>query len=150
VSATRVSTTRGLLRSDKGEGWVAAQLVLFALIFASWFFGEGVTYAGLVLAALGAALVAWSARQLGRSLTPFPKPTPEGELVQAGPFRVIRHPIYVGGVLVFAGLSLVFSVYGVALTAVLAVFWLFKARLEERLLAERFPEYAEYRSRTWF
>jgi protein-S-isoprenylcysteine O-methyltransferase Ste14 len=30
------------------------------------------------------------------------------------------------------------------------VFWIAKARLEERLLTERFPEYAAYRRRTWF
>lgn len=138
------------MRSGRGEGWVAAQLVLFALIVVSWFFGNGVTYAGFVLAALGAALVAWSARQLGPALTPFPKPTPDGVLVRTGPFRVVRHPIYVGGVLFFVGLSLVFSVYGLALTAILAVFWIAKARLEERLLSERFPQYADYRRRTWF
>ena len=138
------------MRSGRGEGWVAAQLVLFALIVVSWFFGNGVTYAGFVLAALGAALVAWAARQLGPSLTPFPKPTPDGVLVRTGPFRVVRHPIYVGGVLFFVGLSLVFSVYGLALTPILAVFWIAKARLEERLLSERFPQYADYRRRTWF
>lgn len=138
------------MRSNRGGGWVVAQLVIFALIVASWFFGDGVTSAGFVVAVLGAALVAWAARALGRSLTPFPKPLPEGELVQSGPFRVVRHPIYVGGILFFAGLSLVFSVYGLALTAILAVFWIAKARLEERLLAARFPEYAEYRERTWF
>jgi protein-S-isoprenylcysteine O-methyltransferase Ste14 len=150
VFETRASTTRGLLRSDKGGGWVAAQLVLFALIVVSWFLGDGVTYAGFVLAAVGAALVAWSARKLGPAFTAFPRPTPDGQLVQTGPFRVMRHPIYVGGVLFFAGLSLVFSVYGLALTAVLAVFWIAKARLEERLLSERFPQYAEYRRRTLF
>jgi protein-S-isoprenylcysteine O-methyltransferase Ste14 len=150
VSATRASTTRGLLRSGRGEGWVAAQLVLFALIVVSWFLGDGVTYAGFGLAAIGAALVAWSVRELGTSLTPFPRPLPDGKLVQTGPYRLLRHPIYVGGVLFFAGLSLVFSVYGLALTAVLAVFWIAKARLEERLLSERFPQYAEYRRKTWF
>jgi protein-S-isoprenylcysteine O-methyltransferase Ste14 len=58
--------------------------------------------------------------------------------------------MYVGGVSFFAGLSLVFSAYGLALTAVLALFWIAKARLEERHLLQRFPEYAEYRRRTWF
>ena len=137
------------MSTERGEGWVVAQLVLFALIVASWFLGDGVTYAGFVIAALGAVLVAWSARELGSSLTPFPRPVPQGELVQTGPFRVMRHPIYIGGVMFFAGLSLVFSVYGLVLAAVLAVFWIAKARLEERLLAERFPEYADYRRRTW-
>jgi protein-S-isoprenylcysteine O-methyltransferase Ste14 len=138
------------LRSGRGEGWVAAQLVLFALIVVSWFLGDGVTYAGFGLAAIGAALVAWSVRELGSSLTPFPRPLPDGNLVQTGPYRLLRHPIYVGGILFFAGLSLVFSVYGLVLTAVLAAFWIAKARLEERLLSERFPRYAEYRRRTWF
>lgn len=125
-------------------------MVVFALIAGSWLLGPGVTYLGFLPAALGAGLVAWSARELGPSFTPFPKPPPQGELVETGPYRVLRHPIYVGGVLFAAGLSLVFSAYGLALTALLAVFWVAKARLEERHLGERFPDYAEYRRRTWF
>ena len=37
---------------------------------------------------------------------------------------------------------------GLVLTAVLALFWVAKARKEERHLIERFPEYADYRRRT--
>ena len=62
----------------------------------------------------------------------------------------MRHPIYVGGAFFFAGLSLVFSVYGLVLTGVLALFWIAKARVEEGHLAERFSDYAAYRRRTWF
>jgi protein-S-isoprenylcysteine O-methyltransferase Ste14 len=138
------------LRSHRGGGWVAAQLVLFALIVASWFFGPGVTRLGWLLALTGASVAGAAIQAMGRSLTPFPAPKTEGQLVVRGPYSRFRHPMYVGGVLFFAGLSLVFSVYGLALTAVLAVFWFFKARLEERLLVERFPEYADYRNRTWF
>jgi protein-S-isoprenylcysteine O-methyltransferase Ste14 len=86
--------------------------------------------------------------ELGSSLTPFPKPLREGELVETGPYRVLRHPIYVGGFLFFTGLSLAFSAWGLLLTAVLGVFWVAKARLEERLLLDRFPAYAEYKRRT--
>jgi protein-S-isoprenylcysteine O-methyltransferase Ste14 len=103
-----------------------------------------------VLSALGAALVAWSVRELGSSITPFPKPLPRGKLVETGPYRLLRHPVYVGGFLFFAGLSLAFSAWALLLTAGLGAFWVAKARLEERLLLERFPEYAEYRRRTWF
>jgi protein-S-isoprenylcysteine O-methyltransferase Ste14 len=124
--------------------------VLFALVVASWFVGTGVTRLGYVIAALGLALAVWAGVTMGQSLSPFPKPRRRAELVDHGPFRVLRHPIYVGGALFFAGLSLVFSAWGLALTAVLAVFWLAKARLEERHLLERFPEYAEYRRRTLF
>jgi protein-S-isoprenylcysteine O-methyltransferase Ste14 len=87
---------------------------------------------------------------MGRSLSAFPRPPRDAELVDRGPFRYLRHPIYVGGVLFFTGLSLVFSVYALALTAVLGVFWIAKARLEERHLLERFPGYAAYRRRTLF
>jgi protein-S-isoprenylcysteine O-methyltransferase Ste14 len=138
------------MSSERGGGWVTAQFVIFALIVATWFWGPRVTYWGLVLSALGAALVAWSVRELGSSITPFPKPLPRGKLVETGPYRLLRHPIYVGGFLFFAGLSLAFSAWGLLLTAALGAFWVAKARLEERLLLERFPEYAEYRRRTWF
>jgi protein-S-isoprenylcysteine O-methyltransferase Ste14 len=126
------------------------QLVLFLLIGASWFFGDGVTSLGFAVAALGFALAVWAAVTMGQSLSPFPRPPRGAELIDRGPYRVLRHPIYVGGALFFAGLSLVFSVYGLGLTAVLALFWLAKARLEERHLVARFPAYDDYRRRTLF
>ena len=116
----------------------------------SLFFGPGVTELGWVVAALGLALAVWAGVTMGESLSPFPRPPRHGKLVQNGPFRYLRHPLYVGGALFFAGLSLVFSVYALGLTAVLAAFWFAKARLEERHLTARFPEYADYRRRTWF
>jgi protein-S-isoprenylcysteine O-methyltransferase Ste14 len=87
---------------------------------------------------------------MGRSLTPFPRPRRDAVLVTTGPFRFVRHPIYVGGTLFFAGISLVFSAYALLPTALLAVLWIFKARHEGRLLRERFPDYEEYRRRTLF
>lgn len=108
------------------------------------------TVLGLIPAALGFVLAAWASRSLGRSMTALPVPKDGGRLVQEGPYRFLRHPIYVGAALFFGGLSLVFSVYGVVLTAVLALFWVAKARKEERHLLERFPEYADYRRRTLF
>ena len=87
---------------------------------------------------------------MGSSLSPFPRPPRDAELVDRGPYRFLRHPIYVGGVLFFAGLSLVFSIYGLILTAVLAAFWVAKAQLEERHLTERFPGYVDYKRRTLF
>jgi protein-S-isoprenylcysteine O-methyltransferase Ste14 len=115
-----------------------------------WFVGEGVTPFGFAVAALGVALTVWAGVTMGHSLSPFPKPPRHAELVDRGPYRFLRHPIYVGGVLFFAGLSFVFSVYGLVLTAVLAIFWVAKARLEERHLLARFPAYADYRRRTLF
>ena len=129
---------------------MAIQLALFALIVATWFIGPRGSPLGFVPAAIGFVLAAWGMRALGRSMTPMPVPKADGELVQNGPYRFLRHPLYVGGTLFFAGLSLVFSLFGLALSGVLALFWVAKARYEERVLRERFPEYSEYQSRTWF
>jgi len=135
--------------SKKRDGlWVAAQFALFAVIAASWFVGPPVSRLGLAPTVVGIALVVWAGRTMGRSLTPFPTPPVDARLVQGGPFRFVRHPIYLGGTLVFGGLSLVFSAWSLVLTGLLAIFWIAKARHEERLLLERFPEYAQYRRGT--
>jgi protein-S-isoprenylcysteine O-methyltransferase Ste14 len=142
--------TPGSSRSGRGEGWVVAQFLLFAAIGVSWFFGDGLTPLGWVVAAIGVVIAVWAGITMGPSLSPFPRPPRDAELVQRGPFRVVRHPIYVGATLFFAGLSLVFSSYGLILTALLAVLWIAKARVEERHLSARFPEYGDYRRRTLF
>ena len=116
----------------------------------SWFFGPGVTRLGWIVALTGAVVVGAARWAMGRSFTVFPAPRPDGELVVEGPYSMMRHPMYVGGVFFFAGLSLVFSVWGLVLTGILALFWVAKARREERYLLERFRSYAAYRRRTWF
>lgn len=127
-----------------------AQFALMAAIVGAGFLPPhppGLRLVGGVLAALGAVLGVWAARTMGRSLSPFPRPRADGELIDDGPFRLARHPIY-GGVLVFfVGYALATSVAAVVPTAALGVLWLFKSREEERLLAQRFAGYAEYRRR---
>jgi protein-S-isoprenylcysteine O-methyltransferase Ste14 len=150
VSAAKASTTRDLSASGRGGGWVVAQLVLFALIVGSWFFGPGVTRLGWIVALTGAVVVGAARWAMGRSFTAFPVPKPDGELIVEGPYSMMRHPMYVGGVFFFAGLSLVFSAWALVLTAVLGLFWIAKARREERHLLKRFRSYAAYRRRTWF
>lgn len=115
-----------------------------------WLLRDGVTPLGFAVAAVGLAIAAWGGWALRRSLTPFPTPAPDAQLVQGGPFRFLRHPIYVGGTLVFAGVSVAVSAWGLIGTSALGLFWIAKARHEERLLLERYPEYADYRRRTLF
>lgn len=140
----------------RGGGWVVLQFVLFAAAAAACAAGprwpEGaraaLVVAGVLASLAGAAVVVASARELGSALTPFPKPRPHGRLVETGPFRVVRHPIYAGGLVFLAGLSLVLSPLAFAPTAALAVLWALKARVEERFLREAFPGYAAYAERT--
>jgi protein-S-isoprenylcysteine O-methyltransferase Ste14 len=103
---------------------------------------------GTVLAVAGGVLALWSARTLGSSLTWYPKPREHGTLVDSGPYRFSRHPIYSGGIYFFVGWGLWSSPAAFAFAVALAVLWAYKARIEEQLLAERYPGYDEYRRRT--
>jgi protein-S-isoprenylcysteine O-methyltransferase Ste14 len=140
---------------SKGGAWVAGQFALMAAAVAGGFVGgwpedlEGTFDAiGAVLAVAGAALATWAARALGSSLTCYPKPRERGKLVEAGPYRFSRHPIYSGGIYFFVGWGLWSSPLALAFAVALAVLWALKARFEEQLLAERYPGYDDYRRRT--
>jgi protein-S-isoprenylcysteine O-methyltransferase Ste14 len=86
--------------------------------------------------------------RLGRGLTPLPYPKDGAALLQAGPFGIVRHPMYSGGLVLALGWALcVQSWLTLGYVAVLFVFLDLKSRREERWLTERFPEYADYRRR---
>jgi protein-S-isoprenylcysteine O-methyltransferase Ste14 len=140
---------------DRGGTWVAAQFALIALVVAAiavppdWpaSVRGALSAVGAVLALCGGGLAVWAARSLGPALTPFPRPAASGELVETGPYRRVRHPIYAGGILFFSGWSLYAGPVALALTAALAVLWALKARVEERHLVAHYPAYASYCTR---
>jgi protein-S-isoprenylcysteine O-methyltransferase Ste14 len=102
---------------------------------------------GAGLAVAGVLVALWAARLLGRGLTPFPPPRAGAELATAGPYAVVRHPIYAGGLLFFVGYALFASVAALAGTAALGAVWALKCRVEEAHLRARFPGYDAYAAR---
>jgi len=104
---------------------------------------------GLVIAGLGAVWAVVAALRLGEGLTPTPVPRPGGRLRTDGPYAHVRHPIYTGVLLIVVGITVRSGsapVLGLAVS--ILVFFHAKARFEEGLLAERFPEYRVYAERT--
>lgn len=128
-----------------------AQFALMAVILVLGVFPpiwpEWVRIAGLPIVLGGLGLGYWAGRALGSALTAYPLPSDRARLVEKGPYRFVRHPIYVGGLLIFLGYGCISSVPAAAVVPLLAVLWHFKAGVEERHLAERFPGYEDYRRR---
>ena len=140
----------------RGGAWVVAQFPLTALaLFAARIgptmpgvvLGPG-RWLGLGLFLAGCLLFLAGVFRLGSSLTPFPKPGADAQLVQSGAFGLARHPIYGGGIIALVGWALLNGGWlGLVAAAGMAVFFNAKAGVEERWMVERFPEYARYRRR---
>jgi protein-S-isoprenylcysteine O-methyltransferase Ste14 len=104
---------------------------------------------GLVLGVLGALVVSIAIIQLSKSLSPFPTPKQNGQLVTNGLYHYVRHPIYTGIIFATIGISLYQGSMTLVITSLLlVVLFYFKARYEERLLAVQYPTYALYQQNT--
>jgi protein-S-isoprenylcysteine O-methyltransferase Ste14 len=107
-------------------------------------------WAGLVLAILGMGLIFWSGWALGRLYSPEVTLQKDHHLITDGPYRLIRHPRYVSGIVQGIGLSLLFrSWIGLVLTLVFAIIILFRIRDEEAMMSREFgPEWETYRKKS--
>lgn len=104
--------------------------------------------AGLALSVLGAAVCAVAALHLGNNLTPLPHPKDDATLVTGGLYRIVRHPIYFGVLLLAFGWALFVQGWlTLGYAALLFAFFDIKSRKEEAWLLARFPDYARYRQR---
>ena len=106
---------------------------------------------GLALCIAGAALAIWSRAILGANWSAQVQIKQGHELIQRGPYALIRHPIYTGLILLFAGNAVMVGDWrGVLAVAIVVVSFWRKYLLEEKLLAQEFGQvYAEYRKRTY-
>jgi protein-S-isoprenylcysteine O-methyltransferase Ste14 len=139
----------------RGEGWTFVQVVLmFAVIVAgvagtAWPDGASsvLRAVGLLIAIGGQVLFIGGLAGLRDSLTPFPRPLEHARLHVGGAYRLVRHPIYGGLILIALGWSLISSPPALAVTIALGLVLEVKSRLEESMLVQRFPEYDAYRQR---
>jgi protein-S-isoprenylcysteine O-methyltransferase Ste14 len=95
-------------------------------------------------------LVVLSYRALGKNFRVFAAPRRNGKLITSGLYTRVRHPMYTGAILMMGGWVLFFgSLWSVPLWLAFSILYFVKSVKEERILNNRFPEYGEYRKRTW-
>ena len=165
IEAT-ISLTRRPLPNAQGKDRGTFQLIWIAItvsIVAGIYAGIAVPGArlpgadaiypyGLAVFVLGVAVRLWSIRTLGKFFTVQVAIASDHKLIEAGPYRVLRHPSYTGSLLMFVGYLLCFGnalTMAIVLIAVLAVF-IRRIRVEEAALGENFGDaWRAYAKRTW-
>jgi protein-S-isoprenylcysteine O-methyltransferase Ste14 len=109
---------------------------------------------GIVLCAIspvivGAAVRAHSKVNNSVKVKVGPAPNPDKRLVDCGIYAYIRHPMYLAAALLILGAAIWRGSYAtLAFVVVAVVFVNLKARFEERLLLQAYPDYAAYMTRT--
>jgi protein-S-isoprenylcysteine O-methyltransferase Ste14 len=105
---------------------------------------------GVVLCVAGVGVAILARVYLGRNwgLPISRKESPE--LVTNGPYGYVRHPIYSGFMLAMLGTAIGASVFWVVPLILLGGYFVYSARLEEKIMIAQFPEqYPAYMRRTW-
>jgi protein-S-isoprenylcysteine O-methyltransferase Ste14 len=149
-------------REDRGNRWVIAAVGVIGVLMAYlpaytdrkefWILdGELIRWVGVVLFAAGGTLRIWPVFVLGRRFSGLVAIQPGHTLVTTGVYRVIRHPSYLGLLIMSFGWALAFrSGVGVLLAALLIPPLLARIHAEEMLLRSQFSqEYDSYCARTW-
>ena len=135
------------LRNSSLAGLAFATLAIVALVFSESLFAT--EPAGITIQVLAGVLMLWARLTFGRrSFHASATPT-EGGLVTTGPYKFLRHPIY-AAILYFvwtgvvSHLSMLSCVLGIIVTLGLII----RMLAEERLVAEKYPDFTEYAART--
>jgi protein-S-isoprenylcysteine O-methyltransferase Ste14 len=97
----------------------------------------------------GLVFAIWARVILGRNWSGVITLKEGHELVERGPYRVVRHPIYTGILAMFVGTAIAIGYFGgfIGLLLLFVSFWV-KLKREEDLMLKHFPaKYAAYQSR---
>ena len=105
---------------------------------------------GLSICVSGAIIACWSRYLLGANWSLSVQEKESHELIQQGMYKIVRHPIYTGLLLVFTGNAIIVGDYRgiIAVGIVFISFW-WKLKKEEKVLSAIFKQqYTDYQKKT--
>jgi protein-S-isoprenylcysteine O-methyltransferase Ste14 len=158
VGAFTAKRTKERWSLAAGIGYFLASAVTWYLLTRSEFLGDAhvmnhgplPSFVALVACLAGIVITVWARIVLGRNWSGSITYKEDHELVDRGPYRFVRHPIYTGLLLMILGTAIVRGTPDALLAFVFFfVIHVWKLRREEKLMSRYFPDsYPGYMSRT--
>ncbi len=158
-----IAETRSKMRQGT-KGWDKVLMAVYSLLYLAFPVVAGLDavrlgwsslpaaylYPGLVLYALGSALIAWVL-----ATNPFLETTVRIQeerghrVITTGPYAIVRHPMYLGLLIQYLGLPLILgSVWSFATAAAIIAVFIIRTAREDRTLFTELPGYGEYSRKT--
>ena len=104
-------------------------------------------FVGVLIMIIAFIILLVAIKDLGRNLSPFPRPINNSNLVTKGIYRFMRHPMYYSLIFISFGLFITkLSIYYLFLSTSLVLIIKFKIALEEQYLSNKFKNYLLYKN----
>jgi len=102
---------------------------------------------GILIIIIAFIIMLVAIKDLGRNLSPFPRPINNSNLVTKGIYRFTRHPMYYSLIFISFGVFITkLSIYYLLLSTSLILIIKFKIDLEEQYLKNKFKNYLLYKN----
>jgi len=102
---------------------------------------------GFLIIIIAFIILLFAIKDIGRNLSPLPRPIKNSNLVTKGIYRFTRHPMYYSLIFISIGVFIIkLSIYYLFLTISLALIIIFKIALEEKYLMNKFKNYLLYKN----
>ena len=143
---------------EKQAGWWRTLILLIAAAIGFnlirrgailWSYTPTIGIIADIVTLIGLIIMLWARTVLGGNWSTAAALKENHELIQSGPYRYVRHPIYSGLLLMVLGVAIYYGRAAgfIAFVIFFIASWL-RARQEEKLLTKHFPEeYPSYKAR---
>ncbi len=102
---------------------------------------------GFLIIIIACIILLVAIKDLGKNLSPFPRPIKNSDLVTTGIYRFTRHPMYYSLIFISLGVFITkLSIYYLFLSISLGLIIKFKIALEEQYLNNKFKNYLLYKN----